>query len=191
MDVSGRKYDLMVAVKDELNPMPSEVRPAAEGDAAAIRRVHESAFPTGAESRLVEALSAADRLLVSLVAQVGERVVGHIAFSPVTVIGGDVPGGVGLAPVAVLPEHQGAGIGSGLIRAGLDRSKADGHTFAVVLGEPGYYARFGFVPATRFGLGNEYGAAEAFMACELRSGSLAAVEGQIARYAPEFAALEG
>ncbi|MGH9938173.1 MAG: GNAT family N-acetyltransferase, partial [Blastocatellia bacterium] len=94
--------------------------------------------------------------------------------------------GVGLAPVAVLPEFQDRGIGSSLVQHGLERCREAGHPFAVVLGHPHYYPRFGFAPASRFGIKSEYDVAdENFMAMELREGALQNQAG-MARYQPEF-----
>lgn len=158
-------------------------RPEHSSDAEAIRTVLESAFPTPAEARLVAALRAAGRLAVSLVAVDGHGTVGHIAFSPVTA-GSSV--GLGLAPMAVLPAHQGKGVGALLVREGLASCAELDCGFVVVLGDPEYYGRFGFVRASESGLDNEYGADEAFMVMELRAGSLPA-GGALVRYAPEFA----
>ena len=78
-------------------------------------------------------------------------IIGYIAFSPVRVEGTHEPTpGVGLAPVAVLPEYQRQGVGSRLIREGLSACKQTGFSFVVVLGEPTYYHRFGFEPASRW-----------------------------------------
>jgi putative acetyltransferase len=159
------------------------VRPEEACDRAAVRAVHAAAFPTDAEAQLVEALRAAGRLSVSLVAADGGRVVGHVAFSPVSV--GGVADGLGLAPLAVVPDRQRQGVGGLLVRDGLAAAARSGAGYVVVLGHPGYYARFGFRRASDFGLGNEYGAVEAFMALELRPGGLRA--GGLVRYGPEFA----
>lgn len=161
------------------------IRTEQPGDIDAIRRVHEAAFPTPDEARLVDALRAMGQLLISLVADDGGDVTGHIAFSPVRV--GNEGGGVGLAPLAVLPARQGRGIGSRLIREGLEICKHNGYGFVVVLGHPLYYPRFGFVRASTHGLGNEYGAAEAFMVQELRPNGLPKAGGLV-RYGPAFAA---
>ena len=158
-------------------------RPEQASDVAAIRAILESAFPASAEARLVEALRAAGRLTVSLVASDGTERLGYVAFSPVTV---GAATGLGLAPMAVLPAHQGKGIGALLVREGLASCTQLGAGFVVVLGEPEYYGRFGFKRASESGLDNEYGVDEAFMALELRAGSLPA-EGGLVRYAPEFA----
>jgi putative acetyltransferase len=160
------------------------IRPERAGDEAAVRAVHVGCFPTDAEARLVEALRAAGRLAVSLVAEVGGAVVGHVGFSTVTAAGGAV--GAGLAPVAVAEGHRRRGVAAELVRAGLAACRAAGYGWVVVLGEPAYYARFGFRPAADFGLADEYGGGAAFQAVELVAGALPAGAGLV-RYAPEFA----
>jgi len=163
-------------------------------DAGPIGRLHESAFPTPAEAALVGALRAAGRLALSLVAVVEEGLVGHVAFSPVTIAGPAMtaspwPGaGLGLAPLAVASTHRRRGIGAALVEAGLARCARDGIGYVVVLGEPHYYRRFGFARASDRGLANEYGAVEEFMVLELRPGAVSP-GGGLVRYAPEFAAL--
>jgi len=155
-------------------------------DAAAIRDVLLAAFPTDVEACLVEALRAAKRLLVSLVAEDAGRVVGHIAFSPVRV--NTFPantGGVGLAPLAVIPDYQQRGIGGQLVRDGLAACARAGYDFAVVLGEPGYYSKFGFARASQYGLGNEYGVDDEFMVLALCAGGIPTTQGVVC-YAPEF-----
>jgi putative acetyltransferase len=166
------------------------IRPYRAEDAAAVREVHLQAFnDRGDELRLVELLHAAGAAPVSLVAaaEPDSRVVGHVLFSPVQ-IGGrgtDLPKMVGLAPVGVLPEYQGRGIGSRLIRKGLDACREAGYGAVVVLGEPGYYSRFGFERASGKGLDNEYGVDEYFMVVELSNGALDSVSGTV-RYREEF-----
>jgi putative acetyltransferase len=164
------------------------IRPEREEDRAAVRAVHEAAFPTDVEARLVDALRAGGNALVSLVAEVQGRVVGHVLFSPVSVEPA-LPGvaGAGLAPVAVLPAYQRQGIGARLIESGIAACRELGLGFVVVLGDPGYYQRFGFTRAGAFGLGNEYGVDEEFMALELRPGCLSGACG-VVRYSAEFAA---
>jgi putative acetyltransferase len=125
---------------------------------------------------------------VSLVAvdEASGGVVGHVLFSPVEIYDGG-PGirAVGLAPVGVLPEYQGKGAGARLIRAGLEACREAGYDAVVLLGEPGYYSRFGFERASDHGLGNEYAVDEHFMVLELRSGALDGSRGTV-RYRPEF-----
>ena len=165
-------------------PPTARVRPETPADVPSVRAVHRAAFPSPLESRLVDALRAAGKATLSLVAEEDARVVGHVLFSPVSVEG-TAARGVGLAPLAVLPGHQRGGHGSTLVREGLTRTAALGYDFVVLLGEPDYYRRFGFVPASRFGLRNEYGVDAPFMAYALRPGGLDRIAGLV-RYAPEF-----
>lgn len=94
----------------------------------------------------MRALRGAGQLSVSLVAEADGAVVGHVAASPVTLSGGE-RGWYGLGPVSVTPAWQGRGIGSRLVRQALDVLRARGAAGCVVLGEPGYYGRFGFAAA--------------------------------------------
>jgi putative acetyltransferase len=166
------------------------VRPERPDDHAAVYHVNELAFGRRVEADLVERVRAAGRAVVSLVAEEAGRVVGHILFSPVSI---ESPAGrhpaVGLAPMAVLPDRQRRGIGASLVRRGLEECRRQGRERVVVLGHPEYYVRFGFVPASRFGIRCEYDAPdEAFMALALRPGALGGCPGT-AVYAPEFAGL--
>lgn len=158
-------------------------RPERAADIVQVRALLESAFPSTAEARLVDALRASGRLVVSVVASDGKAVLGHVAFSPVSA---GPATGLGLAPMAVLPAHQNKGIGALLVREGLASCGQQGCGFVVVLGEPEYYGRFGFERASARGLDNEYGVDEAFMVLELRAGALPE-GGGLVRYAPEFA----
>lgn len=168
--------------------MTVTVRHERAEDIAWIRQVNERAFDTAAEADLVDRLRASNKAVVSLVAESAGQVVGHILFSPVTVA--NAPHAfqaVGLAPMSVLPEFQRTGIGSALVRDGLVACQQAGFDAAVVLGHVGYYPRFGFARATDYGLDNEYGATDAFMVAELRSGALQGVSGMVT-YAEEFRA---
>ena len=92
------------------------IRPETAEDVAAIRHVHEAAFPTAAEAALVERLRASSKAVIALVAEDEGRIVGHILFSPVALdpLAGTV--GLGLAPVAVLPDHEKHGVGRRLVQ---------------------------------------------------------------------------
>lgn len=103
-------------------------------------------YAEGDEAKLVEALRAQDALAVSLVAEREGTIVGHIAFSPAHAPGG-APGWYALGPLAVLPAHQRGGIGSALVRAGLDAILELGATGCILTGDPSYYSRFGFKPS--------------------------------------------
>jgi putative acetyltransferase len=162
-----------------------QIRSEQPGDESAIHAVHAASFPTELEASLVAALRAAGRLTISLVAEVDEALVGHVAFSPVMAASGAK--GIGLAPVAVLKSHRRQGIAARLIREGLLKCQSKGFAWAVVLGEPAYYGRFGFRLASEFGLSDEYGGAPYFQALELLPGGMPVGAGLV-KYAPEFAA---
>ena len=124
------------------------IREETAADVAAITKVTIAAFAnleisSHTEQFIVEALRAAEALTVSLVAEVEGRVVGHIAFSPVSPSDG-TPDWYGLGPVSVLPELQGQGIGSALIQNGLARLKELRARGCCLVGHPEYYRRFGF-----------------------------------------------
>jgi putative acetyltransferase len=162
------------------------IRPELPADDAAVRAVLHAAFPTPTESRLVDLLRTHGKVLASLVAEVDGRVAGQILFSPVRIEDppADAPG-AGLAPVSVLPFMQKQGIGGRLVRNGIETCRQMGFPFAVVLGEPPFYRRFGFVPASRYGLRNDYGVDAEFMAVELRAGGFPPGGGRVT-YAREF-----
>jgi putative acetyltransferase len=165
------------------------VRAEQRADRQAIFAVNAAAFETNAEAELVERLGEQAHPLISLVAEQAGRTVGHILFSPVTVEG---QGGLflmGLGPMALLPEQQRKGIGSALVRAGLDRCRESGVQAVVVLGHPQLYPRFGFEPASDFGLRCEYDVPdEVFMAMEIQPGILDGASGLV-HYHPAFASV--
>jgi putative acetyltransferase len=124
------------------------IRNEMDDDVSTITEVTIAAFKTLAisnhtEQFIIEALRAADALTVSLVAEVNGRVIGHIAFSPVTISDG-TPNWYGLGPVSVLPEHQRQGIGKALIWEGLSRLKDLNARGCCLVGHPDYYKKFGF-----------------------------------------------
>lgn len=125
-----------------------QIRHEQPGDERAISLLTTAAFLTaehsdGTEAQIVERLRNARALLLSLVAEGETGIVGHIAFSPVA-IGGVYQGWVGLGPISVAPASQHEGIGAALMHEGLSQIRAAGHGGCVVLGDPGYYTRFGF-----------------------------------------------
>jgi putative acetyltransferase len=164
------------------------IRPASLEDAAAIRRVHVTAFPTAAEADVVERLRASGKAVIELVALDGDSIVGHIVFSPVALRPRAGAVGLGLAPLAVLPDHEKHGVGRRLIQNGLAECHRWGAGFVVVIGDPPYYSRFGFEPAAKHGLRSQYPARDAFMVFKLEAGALPP-PGTLVNYAPEFSAL--
>jgi putative acetyltransferase len=168
-----------------------EIREEDAGDRDVVRDVLQSAFaPRDAEARLVDLLRRRQRASIALAAVADQRIVGHILFSPITIASAPEGfRGLGLAPVAVHRDFQSRGIGSMLIREGLERCKQGGYDAVVVLGRPNYYPRFGFRVANAYGLENEYGAGDAFMVLGLKDGILDKVNGLV-RYAPEFRELD-
>lgn len=125
------------------------VRDEQPGDAAVIRAVTLAAFETmpfsqQTEAAIVDALRAADALSLSLVAVEDGEVIGHVAFSPITIDGAAAAGWFGVGPVSVRPDRQGRRIGTALMRTGLDRLRAAGAEGFVLVGDPAYYSRFGF-----------------------------------------------
>ena len=117
-------------------------------DIEAISEITIAAFRTLAisnhtEQFIINALRNANALTISLVAEVDGRVVGHIAFSPVTISDGS-PNWYGLGPVSVSPEYQKQGIGKSLVNEGLSLLKAMGGKGCALVGDPAYYQRFGF-----------------------------------------------
>lgn len=126
----------------------SVIRNESKADAAAITDVTVAAFDSLAisshtEQFIIQALRDAGALTMSLVAEMDGRIVGHIAFSPVTLSDG-TPDWYGLGPVSVLPAYQRRGIGGALIREGLSRLQAMGAQGCCLVGHPRYYPRFGF-----------------------------------------------
>ncbi len=128
------------------------IRDEAKEDVSVITEVTIAAFKTleissHTEQFIIEALRAAKALTLSLVAEVDGRVVGHIAFSPVTISDG-TQNWYGLGPVSVLPEYQRRGIGKALIREGLSRLKNLNAKGCCLVGHPQYYRKFGFENVT-------------------------------------------
>ncbi len=155
-------------------------------DEEAIRRVQAEAFGRTDEADLVEALREGSAEFVSFVAVEDGEVVGHVLLTEVSLEADTEAEGLGLAPLAVLPSHQSRGVGTALVEAALAYLADAGVDFVVVLGDPAYYERFGFVPGATYGLGCVYDAPrEAFQALELVAGALAEAGG-IVRYRREF-----
>jgi len=162
------------------------IRAEKECDRDAVYAVNKSAFEMPSEADLVDVLRQHAQPVVSLVAEENGEVVGHIMFSPVSLSDHPNLKLMGLAPMAVVPVHQRTGIGSALVRSGLDQCRQLDFVAAVVLGHPDYYPRFGFLPSSQFGIDSEYDVPEeVFMAMELRPEALTGKTGRV-RYHPAF-----
>ena len=144
-------------------------------DADEVCRVNEQAFGGKMEPELVNSLRNHNAVVLSLVAEQDDRIVGHILFSPMTVESENSSFEIlTLSPLAVLPEYQRKEIGSRLVKTGLEECRKLGHEIVTVLGYAEYYPRFGFVPAGKKGIGCEFEAPEeAWMILELKQGALA------------------
>jgi putative acetyltransferase len=164
------------------------IREEQSQDVAAIREVNIGTFGQPQEADIVDKLRENCDDLLSLVAEVQDQVVGHILFSPVTIDSGErALGGMGLAPMAVLPDYQRQSIGSELVRAGIASLAARQCPFVIVLGHPDYYPRFGFKPASRYGISSDWQVPDAaFMILILDRAKLQGISG-VAKYRPEFA----
>ena len=156
------------------------IRAEEEREWPLVYALNAAVFETPAEADLVDALRRETKPIISLVADDAGAIDGHIMFSPVALIGHPGLKIMGLAPMAVAAKRQRNGIGSLLVRAGLEACKEIGAGAVVVLGHADYYPRFGFAPAVNFGIGCGYDVpAEAFMALELRPGYLRGASGTI------------
>ena len=161
-----------------------KVRPEGDADFGAIRTVNREAFGTVAEADLVNALRANGDAALSLVAESESGVVGHILFSHLPIQGpAREVAAVALAPMSVLPPWQRRGVGSALVRSGLDRCREAGLEAVVVLGHPAYYPRFGFSARLAEPLQAPF-SGPAFMALELVPGGLTG--GGMVRYPSAF-----
>lgn len=146
-----------------MNSTTLEIRPETPLDCQAIAQVNLLAFGQENEARLVERIRASKQFVpeLSLVADIGGAVVGHILFSYVDLVGEETWQVLALAPLAVQPAFQNQGIGSKLVAQGLEAADAisppgiaplTAQVLVVVLGYAHFYARFGFEPASRYGI---------------------------------------
>lgn len=160
-----------------------------EQDLQGIRLVHRLAFQRDDEAEVVDRLRENCPVFISLVAKIGDKVIGHVLFTPARLIqnqGWSIEG-LGLAPLAVLPEYQKQGVGTGLCVEGLTRAALSEFPFVVVLGDSAYYPRFGFKKASTFGIRCAYEDVpdEAFMIKILKPKIMTDVEG-VVYYRQEF-----
>ena len=167
------------------------IRPERSEDFEPVHALLLASFGREAEARLVDRLRASGKIATALVAEEKERIFGHVVFSKIAASaeGGEVSA-LALAPLSVVPAFQRLGFGSALVSAGLERCRLERHERVLVFGEPVYYARFGFVPAARFGLKCPFPVPDdAFMAIELQPGAFSKASGAV-RYGHEFDDLE-
>ena len=166
-----------------------EIRAEVEADRAAVRALNRAAFDSDAGADLVDALRKQADPCISLVAEEAGKIAGHIMFSPALVAADTNLRAMALGPMAVLPARQGKGIGTALVKAGLEQCQLAGCVAVFVLGHARYYPRFGFVPASRFGISSVYNVPdEVFMALELDPGALTDKAGKM-HYHSAFAGL--
>jgi putative acetyltransferase len=163
-------------------------------DRARIRHVVKVAFGRADEAQLVEALRASPAFIpgLSLVAFEANEVVGHILFTRLVIKDVDrVHEALALAPLAVVPARQNRGIGSALVRRGVEDARTLGHQRVVVVGHGHYYPRFGFQPAQALGIRAPFEVApENFLVLGLLPGAWQGVHG-IVEYPPAFQAQVG
>ena len=135
-EMAGSRELLSVAIRSEMLADCDAIRNLT------VRAFAGHPFSDGSEPRITDALREAGALALSLVALAGERLVGHAAFSPAGPP--DLPGWFALGPVSVEPSLQRRGVGSRLVKAGLKELRARGAGGCVLIGDHGYYGRFGF-----------------------------------------------
>ncbi|MFJ1705219.1 GNAT family N-acetyltransferase [Kitasatospora sp. NPDC088346] len=168
--------------------MTIRIRVEIPADAPATRRVHMAAFPGPEEADLVDALRRDGAWVPDLsVVAVDERdlIVGHVLLTRLRVGDGQ---GLSLAPVAVAPEWQRKGVGTALVRAALEAATTAGERLVVVLGDPGYYGRFGFEPASRHRISGPFEVPDAYFQVLPLAGSGSRPQG-VCRYPAPFAAV--
>ena len=166
------------------------IRKERQDDVEAIARLNDMAFlDSTEESSIIARLRGSGDLFLSLIAEVDGQIVGHIAFSTITIDGGPKSSEVfmGLAPMAVAPDNQRNGVGSALVKKGLDILKEQKVAAVFVLGHPEYYPKFGFrASQSSYGIKSIYEVPDnVFMALELKAGALNSVSG-VARYCNAF-----
>lgn len=144
------------------------IRYAKQSDHLAIAALVEAAFGRADEARLVEALRADGDAMFELVADEDDAVVGHILFSRLHADRAELI--AALAPVSVAPDRQSSGLGSALVRAGLESAREFGAFGVLVLGNPAYYGRFGFTAEAAARVAAPFKGMAAFQALALEDG---------------------
>lgn len=170
--------------------MKITIRPEEAADQSAIYALHAAAFGQENESRLVDLLRKSTHYIpeLSIVGELSGDIIGHVLFTKLKIVGagGQAFDTLALAPISVLPVLQYSGVGGQLIRYGLDAARQLGYGSVIVLGHEHYYPKFGFSPASAWGITTAYEVpGENFMAMELEPGALKGVSGRVV-YPPEF-----
>jgi len=168
-----------------------KIRKEKTEDYQQIREILVAAFETPAEADLVETLRDSGCPYLSWVCEENGGLIGHILFTPVQ-LQGEASGLrlMGLAPLAVLPSAQNSGVGSLLIKAGIQACRSEGDDAIVVLGHPAYYPRFGFVPAVKHNIKSVYDVPDdVFMILALKPDALKGKQG-IVRFHAAFSVFE-
>lgn len=169
------------------------IRQEHQNDFHPVFEVNRHAFGQDSEARLVELLRHSEAFVpeLSLVATQENTIIGHILFTKIKIIHDDKGENesLALAPMAVAPAFQKQGIGSLLIKHGLDKARELSYRSVIVLGHEHYYPKFGFVPADKWGIQSPYDVPKnVFMALELVTNGLTGVSGLV-KYPKEFEAL--
>ena len=165
-----------------------EIREERREDYQAVRDVNNQAFNQPQEGMIIEKIRESGVEILSLVAIIDNKIVGHIFFSPVRMEEQPtLKDGMGLAPMAVLPDYQQQGIGSKLIKEGIQRLKLKSVPYIIVLGHKDYYPKFGFETASKYGLKCQWDGVpdEAFMVMILDDKMKPKIHG-VAKYSDEF-----
>ncbi|MBV7336137.1 N-acetyltransferase [Chloroflexi bacterium TSY] len=161
---------------------PIKIRPETHADIDEIHKVVTAAFGQPQEADLVNLIRDRGKILISLVAERSESLIGHILISPITLVPDTKGSYAGIASLSVHPTVQNQGIGGALMTQAIKAAQVCGISALFVLGNPKYYARFGFQTSH---IANEYGAKESFMHYEIIPCSLQSVSG-LAKYVNEF-----
>ncbi|MDD2665591.1 MAG: N-acetyltransferase [Methanocellales archaeon] len=164
------------------------IRKGEEKDYKKVYEVNCLAFQQENESKLIEKIRKGKNFIpeLSLVAEIEDEIMGHILFSRINIFGDSVFDSLALAPMAVSPEFQKKGIGSNLIKKGIEKAKELGFDSIIVLGHKEYYPKFGFQRASKWNIKCPFEAPdEAFMAIELTERAFEGKAGTV-KYPDEF-----
>lgn len=165
------------------------IRPETIEDHSLIDTINDRAFGQPDEGFLIRAMRKRSDFIpaLSLISEVNGTPIGHILFTRIAIRSDNKSNvSLALAPMAVLPEYQKKGIGTAMVKAGIEKARQLGFKSVIVLGHPKYYPRFGFKPASLWSIKAPFEAPdEAFMALELVQGGLEAISGTVA-YPEEF-----